>query len=97
MQRTRFFSRLACTTTLFALVFGLGMESSEAAPWAARPAVNHQRVSRSRAPAWFNQSQMVITSQGVMHRAAAARLGLRGTPLPSGGTGGGTQDPGIRR
>ena len=97
MQRNRFLRRMACTTTLFALVFGFTMESSAAAPWATRTPANHQRVSRSRAPVWFNQSQMVITSQGVMHRAAAARLGLRGTPLPSGGTGGGTQDPGIRR
>jgi len=33
---------------------------------------------------WMNPSQMVQTSQGVMHRDAAARLGLPGTPIPSG-------------
>ena len=94
MQRTRFLSRLA-GITLFALIFGSNVESSPAAPRAARPPVTAPRVSRGAA--WFNQSQMVITSQGVMHRTAAARLGLRGTPLPTAGNGGGTQDPGLRR
>lgn len=94
MQRTRF-SRLAGITAVFASILGLGVGSSPAAPRAPRPTVTAQRASR--APAWFNQSQMVITSQGVMHRTAAARLGLRGTPLPTAGNAGGTQDPGIRR
>lgn len=32
---------------------------------------------------WANLSLLVMTSQGVMHRDAAARLGLAGTPLPA--------------
>jgi len=31
---------------------------------------------------WMNPALMVYTSQGVMHRDAAARLGLAGTPFP---------------
>jgi len=42
-------------------------------------------MSNPMSPAgWMNPSQMVQTSQGVMHRDAAARLGLPGTPIPSG-------------
>jgi hypothetical protein len=46
----------------------------------------------------INPSQMVITSQGVMHKAAAARLGLSGTPYSgapesSGGVPAGTTFP----
>ena len=91
MQRTRL---LTGTTLLIALVLGFGADIAPAATRGARPAAA-KRVNR--APAWFNQSQMVITPQGVMHRTAAARLGLPGTPLPTSGGSGGTQDPGVRR
>src|SRR5205085_2082532 len=47
---------------------------------------------------WMNPALMVQTSQGVMHRDAAARLGLEGTPLPTSPTSGGSQStPAVTR
>jgi PDZ domain len=51
---------------------------------AAAPQVNSPTAGRRVVPpggGFINPSQMVITSQGVMHKAAAARLGLAGTPF----------------
>jgi hypothetical protein len=93
MQRIRLLSLAGAT--LLTMLVTLSVENATAAPRPERPTAAVKRPSR--APAWLNQSQMVITSQGVMHRSAAARLGLPGTPLPTGGNGGGTQDPGVRR
>jgi len=81
-------------------------ESSGGIPSSGRPLPGAGTPSNAppvpASSGFLNPSQMVITSQGVMHRAAAARLGLSGTPFSgapesSGGvpSGGGTSLPGA--
>lgn len=57
----------------------------------ARPPASKTRVANAGI---MNPAQMVITPMGVMHRAAAIRLGLPSTPYPtSGGDGGSLPNP----
>jgi S1-C subfamily serine protease len=48
---------------------------------------NNKTQTLSTSGGWMSPSQMVLTSQGAMHKDAAARLGLPGTPIE------GTEEP----
>jgi hypothetical protein len=68
-------------TTQFPAGIPTGPTSSGTGLLSARPGV-------MAGGAVLNPAQMVITSQGVMHRDAAARLGLSSTPFQSNGASG---------
>src|SRR5262245_227158 len=74
---TAFVNRLSQATNI--AIVRDGRTQIIGAPVVARTNPNQAGVPSS--VGWMNPALMVRTSQGVMHRDAAARLGLAGTPL----------------